>query len=311
MFQASKFKFNFKDNDKANSGSSQSDKKKVLGASKIELDDEKFVKFRDFIYGKSGIYFNDSKKYLLESRLAKRVSALKLAGFDEYFYFIRFDKGKQDELVQLYDSITINETSFFRHEPQIYAYANEVLPKIIENRISQGQKTIKVWSAAASSGEEPYTLAMLYHYNLKEKYPDVKFEIYGSDISNEVLNEAEKGLYNDYSIRNVPENYIAKYFKKENGKFQLDDSIKSLVTYSRANLIDDSDMSEFKGIDIIFCRNVLIYFDEASKSKVVSKLYNNLLSGGYLFIGHSESLHGISKAFKLVHFNKAIAYKKE
>jgi chemotaxis protein methyltransferase CheR len=309
MFEASKFKFNFKD--KANNNPSQPESKKVLNKNKIELDDEKFIKFRDFIYGKSGIYFNDSKKYLLESRLAKRVSALNLAGFDEYFYFIRFDKGKNDELIQLYDSITINETSFFRHEPQIYAFANEVLPKIFESKVASGQKSIKVWSAASSSGEEPYTLAMLYHQNLKDKYPDIKFEIYGSDLSEEVLAEARKGVYNDYAIRNVPEDYMAKYFIKENGKFILDDNIKSLVTFSSANLIDETDMNQFKGIDIIFCRNVLIYFDEASKSKVVSKLYNNLLSGGYLFIGHSESLHGISKAFKLVHFNKAIAYKKE
>jgi chemotaxis protein methyltransferase CheR len=314
MFHASKFKLKLKKNAASGTGSikvNSSESDSVFSKGKLELDDKKFTEIREFIYDNSGIYFNDSKKYLLENRLSKRVEELKLKGYDEYFYYIRFDKMRKKELVELFNAITINETSFFRNEPQIDAFAKEILPEVISNIKKSGRKELKIWSAASSSGEEPYTLSLILEEMYKQELATLNVKVYGTDLSTDILKQAQKGIYNEYSIRNVPKNYMDNYFKKDDNRYLLSDVIKKYVDFRQANLVDTNDMNMYRGIDIIFCRNVLIYFDTSSKTKVVSKLYDNLNSGGYLFIGHSESLHGISKAFKLVHFNKSIAYKKE
>jgi len=310
MFQASKFKFKMKKGG-ASSSDDGANKAKPFGKEKLVLDDKKFREIRDYIYDKSGMYFNDSKKYLLENRLVKRVESLSLNGFDEYFYYIRYDQKKEKELIELFNAITINETSFFRNEPQIEAYSNEVLPEIIRNAKAEGRKEITIWSAASSSGEEPYTLAIMVHEIQRMWKGALTVKIVGSDISTDIIDQAKEGAYNEYSVRNIPPEFMKKYFENAGQKYVLSDLIKNYVEFVHINLIDMNEMSKMKGADIIFCRNVLIYFDTASKTKVVSKLYDNLNRGGYLFIGHSESLHGISKAFRLVHFNKSIAYKKE
>ena len=310
MFQASRFKFKMKKGG-ASSSDDGANKAKPFGKEKLVLDDKKFREIRDYIYDKSGMYFNDSKKYLLENRLVKRVESLSLNGFDEYFYYIRYDQKKEKELIELFNAITINETSFFRNEPQIEAYSNEVLPEIIRNAKAEGRKEITIWSAASSSGEEPYTLAIMVHEIQRMWKGALTVKIVGSDISTDIIDQAKEGAYNEYSVRNIPPEFMKKYFENAGQKYVLSDLIKNYVEFVHINLIDMNEMSKMKGADIIFCRNVLIYFDTASKTKVVSKLYDNLNRGGYLFIGHSESLHGISKAFRLVHFNKSIAYKKE
>ena len=310
MFQASRFKFKMKKGG-ASSSDDGASKAKPFVKEKLVLDDKKFREIRDYIYDKSGMYFNDSKKYLLENRLVKRVESLSLNGFDEYFYYIRYDQKKEKELIELFNAITINETSFFRNEPQIEAYSNEVLPEIIRNAKAEGRKEITIWSAASSSGEEPYTLAIMVHEIQRMWKGALTVKIVGSDISTDIIDQAKEGAYNEYSVRNIPPEFMKKYFENAGQKYVLSDLIKNYVEFVHINLIDMNEMSKMKGADIIFCRNVLIYFDTASKTKVVSKLYDNLNRGGYLFIGHSESLHGISKAFRLVHFNKSIAYKKE
>ncbi len=278
---------------------------------KLEMSVGAFKELRDIIYKLSGIYYTESKKYLLESRIAKRILQLNLLNYDDYVKLLKSIEGA-DELNKLFEAITINETYFFRAEQQFEAFENVVVPEIIEKKLRQNPApTFRIWSAASSTGEEPYTLAIIVNERLKPKYPNVQFQIMGSDISKKALNTAEQGVYKQYAIRNIPDNYMRKYFKKDSTYYILSDNIKRMVKFAYQNLYDSKTMRAMYNCDVIFCANVLIYFDLPSKQKVVSHLYDALNKGGYLFIGYSESLHGVSKAFKLIHLPQAMAYKKE
>ncbi len=272
---------------------------------------ELFARLRDFIYEQCGIYFAESKKYLLEARLSRRLAALQIKTYREYLRYASASVNTRTELPALFDAITINETYFFRNPPQFNALETIILPEIIAQRRKKGVKTIRLWSAACSSGEEPYTMAMLILEKIKPRYPDMKFEIIGNDINTKVLQRARVGVYKEYSIRNMPKHYLLKYFSQEKDKYILNQNVRDLVRFISLNLYDARAMRSMINFDVIFCCNVLIYFDARSKQQVISNLYNSLGEMSYLFIGYSESLHGISKAFKLVHFPKTIAYKRE
>ncbi len=281
------------------------------GNAKKELSEVDFKEIREFIYNKCGIYFADNKKYLLENRLNNRLEDLKLATFGDYIKFLKFNPGGRNELNKLFDAITINETSFFRNMPQIKAFETVVIPELLEKNKTNSFPSLKIWSAASSSGEEPYTLAMVLYNKYRSQLAKYKIDILGTDISEEILEKSKNGIYSEYSMRNIEPEYLNKYFDKKDGKYFLKEEIKSMVRFEQANLLDKLRMGTFRNFDVIFCRNVLIYFDNKAKTQVVNSLYDSLKPGGYLFIGHSESLHGISKAFKLVHFVKAMGYKKE
>lgn len=276
----------------------------------LTMSDETFGKLRDVIYGKCGIYFSDSKKYLLEGRIAKRLQARNLLTFEEYIDYIK-SAYNRDELNQLFEVITINETYFFRAEQQFEAFEKVIVPEILKNRRGIAKPVFRIWSAASSSGEESYTLAIIILEKLKPLFPSVTFQIIASDINNAVLDAAKRGVYKEYAVRNIPAPYLKKYFTQTGGTYQLSNEVKRLVKFLNINLYDQLAMKSISGCDVIFCCNVLIYFDIPSKQQVVSYLYDALNPGGYLFIGYSESLHGISKAFKLIHLPKAMAYKKD
>jgi chemotaxis protein methyltransferase CheR len=179
------------------------------------------------------------------------------------------------------------------------------LPKVSEQK--KGVKKYKIWSAACSSGEEPYTLSMILMEN--QILPD-KFDMYASDLSEGVLTSAKRAVYNSYSVRNVPDPYMKKYFSNSGQLYTLRDSVKNTVKFMRINLIDNKNMASHRGMDIIFCRNVLIYFDTKAKQRVVSNLYDSLNPGGYLLIGQSESLHNVTRALRPCVINKVITYQK-
>lgn len=276
----------------------------VMSAKTFEL-------WRKYIYDNCGIYFQDNKKYLLESRLQKRINYLGLNSYEDYYSFISDNVKSFQEKKYLYEAITINETFFFRNQPQFDAMINNIFPDIIQRKNIIRQKKVRIWSAASSSGEEAYTIAMLIKDIVKPKYPDMEFEIIGTDINNAVVDTAKKGIYKEYSIRQTPPYYLKKYFKRVDNTFQLSPDITSMVNFKVMNLYDDFAMKTMFSFDLIMCANVLIYFDQESKVKVVSQLYDAMNPNSYLFIGYSETLHGISKAFKLVSFPKTIGYKKE
>jgi chemotaxis protein methyltransferase CheR len=287
------------------------DRIRADAASTQKLSNETFILLRDFIYSKTGIFFTEKKKYLIEGRLVKRLKMLKLSSFEEYLHVLRHGQQKENEFEFLCNTVTINETFFFRNEPQIEAFQNKFAEEIIEGKKAYSNRTLRIWSAACSSGEEPYTLAMLYLEYLKPLYPDLRIEIIGTDINTAVLEMARKAEYNQYAIRSMPERYLKKYFEHSGDVYQLRQEVKELVRFEYINLMDREKMRRMMHFDFIFCANVLIYFDEKAKIQVVGDLYNSLNRGGYLFIGFSELLHRISTAFKLVSIPKTTAYKKE
>lgn len=266
------------------------------------LQDNTFKQLRDFIYEKSGIYIADSKKYLLENRLIKRIQEKKLGGYEDYLYLLLYGNAS-DELTKLFDTVTTNETFFFRESQQLDVFIDHIVPLILKK---PGAKDIAIWSAACSTGEEPYTLSML----LFEKGCPIKKEIVASDISDGTLESAKMATYNSYSIRNVPMQYLKKYFKPNGQHYELSPSIKNRVKFMNINLVDERKMKLVAGMDVIFCRNVLIYFDDKAKQKAVSHLYNSLKPGGYLIIGLSESLHNVTRALKPVVINKVVVYQR-
>lgn len=278
---------------------------------KVSLSLKAFETWRKYIYDSTGIYFQDNKKYLLESRLQKRITHLNLPTFEAYLDYVKFNPSGSAEIKYLYEAITINETFFFRNQPQLDALVTTILPEVISSKEKLGKNKIRIWSAASSSGEEAYSIAMMINDLVKPKYPNMDFEIVGTDISNAVVDVARRGSYKEYSVRNTPPYYLKKYFKITGTSFDLDPKIKSMAYFKLLNLYDDLSMRTMINFDVIFCANVLIYFDQTSKIKVINHLYNSLYKGGYLFIGYSETLHGISKAFKLTSFPKTIGYKKE
>ncbi len=275
-----------------------------------KMSDEMFRAIRTFIYQNTGIYFQDNKKYLLEGRLGKRLQVLEIDEFETYLQRVRFGADKIAEMKFLYEAVTINETFFFRNEPQFEAFEHTLVPKLVAAKGSSRTK-LKVWSAASSSGEEAYTLAMIYLEKLRPKYAGLEIEIVGTDINQSVIETARSGVYREYSVRNMPKLFLEKYFETADGRFHICPEVKQLARFQHLNLYDRPRMRGMGRFDIIFCANVLIYFDQQSKIQVVSDLYDNLNPGGSLFIGYAESLHGISSAFKLVNFPKTVAYQKE
>jgi len=283
-----------------------------LASKQLLMSTVLFENIRKYIYENCGIYFQDNKKYFLESRLQRRMNFLGLKTFEEYFDLLKFGIGGATEKKYFYEAITINETFFFRNQPQLDALASQILPEIIAVKQATGKNKIRIWSAASSSGEEAYSISMIFQDLIKPRYPNFDLEVVGTDINTAVVETANNGIYRDYSIRNTPPYYLKKYFKPgSNGSFEVIPEIKKMASFKILNLYDDAAMKMFYNFDVVFCANVLIYFDQASKIKVVSNLYNSLNKGGYLFIGYSETLHGISKAFRLVSFPNTVGYKKE
>ncbi len=274
-----------------------------------KLTPQEFEEWRKYIYDLCGIYFQDNKKYLLESRLQKRIKHLKLSSYAQYLQYLKTNPKREQEKTQLFEAITINETYFFRNQPQADALVNNIIPELLEKQPG-AFKRIRIWSAASSTGEEAYTAAMVINEIILPKYPNLKVEIIGTDINYAVVEAAKKGVFKEYSIRNTPPLYLKKYFRKEGNSYLIDQKIKNMVKFKTLNLYDEVGIRMMGKTDVIYCANVLIYFDLQSKIKVVNNLYNSLNPNGYLFIGYSETLHGISKAFKLVSFPKTIGYKK-
>ena len=275
----------------------------------MAISDKDFEQLRDFIYNICGMYFHTTKKYFLESRLTRRMEATGAKTYQDYYLLLKSPRGSE-ELKFLMDEITTNETYFFRNVPQLAALENKLLPEIVETKNKMGFRKLRIWSAASSSGEEAYTMAMILLEKRATLLKDWIIEIVGTDINETVIAQAKEGIYNAYSVRNIPDVYKRKYIREDNGKFILSPDVKKFVTFNKLNLYEDSKMIFMKSFDFIFCANVLIYFDTASKSKVVQHFYNNLQPYGYFFVGQSESLHGVNDKFKTVHFPGGFCYKK-
>ncbi|WP_243366498.1 CheR family methyltransferase [Fundidesulfovibrio soli] len=277
----------------------------------LKISDAEFVQLRDFIYKQAGIYIADNRKYLLENRLANRLKELNLRSFAEYYHFLQYDPSKKQELSKLFEVVTTNETSFYRNPPQLAVFQNNVLPEVLEKQRKLGARKLRIWSAGCSTGEEPYTIAIILHEVLKSEINSWDIRITANDLSEAVLAAARNGVYNDYTLRTTPKEIVAKYFTADAGKFKVKPEVKRLVQFGPINLSDRVMLKRVDRSQIVFCRNVIIYFDDEMKKNVIGSFYDNLQPGGFLLIGHSESLHNISRAFKPKHFPGAIVYLKE
>ena len=278
------------------------------------LTDEEFRLFRNLIYEESGIYLKDTRKDFLENRLVKRMTATGM--ISPYWYYKFVTEKKKAELVILLDLLTINETSFFRNRPQLELFRKTILPGLIGEKESAGQKRLRIWSAGCSTGEEPYSIAM----DICEVIPQYRnwdIRIFASDLSLTVLETASKGEYPADKVNaTVDDHYITRYFEKappegNNGghqhHYRVKDIIRKMIVFDFHNLKNDNGLSD---LDVIFCRNVMIYFDEAEQRRLIEKFFRSLNPGGYLLLGHAESLHGWNTGFQFVYDNKGTAYKK-
>jgi chemotaxis protein methyltransferase CheR len=274
------------------------------------LPEPELVLIRDVIYKAAGIFHPDNKLRLLLDRCGRRMKELRIPSLREYCDCLTIKPTRQAELVALLNEITIGETSFFRNQPQLNAFKSVVLPKIIQAKSHLPIRRLRVWSAGCSTGEEPYTLRMLLLEEAGAQLRDWNTEVLATDLNERSLAHAQEGVYGSYSTRNLTPIYRSKYFTSQSDKLQVNSLARSHISFSRLNLSDDSRMTFMKSMDAIFCCNVLIYFDLASKRRVIQHFFNNLLPHGYLFLGHSESLYGVNDDFRLVHLPGATAYVK-
>lgn len=274
----------------------------------ILMTDEEFRLIRDLVYKHCGLYFNPDSKYLLEKRLSRRLPLHQLATFRDYYHFLKFSAKRDDELSDIMDVLTTNETYFFREPFQLKAFTDEILPEIKSERERRGDRSLRIWSAGCSTGEEPYTIAML----ILELgiFSGWRIEIIGTDISHRVLQHARRGIYGRTSFRATDDFYIKRFFVEEEGNYKINNDVRSLVTISHLNLFDAGRLALLGRMDVIFCRNVIIYFDQAAKKNVIESFYRSLREGGYLLLGHSESLMNISTSFALRHLKNDMVYQR-
>jgi chemotaxis protein methyltransferase CheR len=266
------------------------------------LSDDNFETFRNLIYNESGIHFSAANRSILESRLKERLKSAKLESVEEYHKLIL---ANNDELKTLLDSVTTNLTRFFRNAAHMDTFEKYVIPQLVEHKRKSRDLQVRIWSAGCSTGEEPYTLAMM----LKEHLPrEFAVELTGSDLSLKSLMVGKEGYYPETRVSGVPELYLKKHFIQRGSGYQVTDELKNLVTFDYHNLKNDSGL---RNLDVIFCRNVLIYFDEAAQKAVVNRFYEQMARFSFLFIGHSESLFGMNTKFEFLKTDWACIYRKQ
>ena len=267
---------------------------------------EDFLKFREFFYRRTGISFEPSKRYFVDKRLVERIEATRTGNFRAYFTLLRF-QASGEEIEQLTNLMTVNETYFLREEYQFKCLVESILPEIVRRRTSS--TPIRIWCIPSSSGEEPYSVAMY----LLETWSGIRewdVEILSSDIDTGILRRAKSGRYSARSVQYVPPRWLAKYFKSGGDEYQLSDDLRQAVEFTRVNLAEPGDTLDYRNFDVIFCRNLLIYFDDRSRQTAAETFYEALNPGGYVCLGHSESMSRISPLFKVCKFPEAIVYRK-
>jgi chemotaxis protein methyltransferase CheR len=265
------------------------------------ISDQDFELYRKFIYDQSGIHFSATNRSILESRLKERLREKKMESYSEYYALIVKDK---EEMKVLLDTVTTNLTRFFRNTAHFDAFEKFVIPDLIKLKQSGSDRKIRIWSAGCSTGEEPFTIAMIAKEILP---PGWSVEIVASDISLKSLMVGKEGFYPDSRVQGIPEEFLKKYFERKGNGYQVKDEIKSLIRFDYHNLKYDSGA---RNLDIVFCRNVLIYFDEVAQKATVERFWDSMSTHSYLFIGHSESLFGMNTRFEFVKTEWACFYRK-
>ena len=274
----------------------------------LTLTDAEFRMFADLVREHAGLDFNESSRFLLERRLARRIRELELGSVAAYHYHIRNGSSASEELPNLIDELTTNETYFFREYSQLRALIDEIIEELQLDREKRGGRPINIWSAGCSSGEEPYSIAMLAReVGLK---PGSDVHVYASDISRRMLRKARKGIYREASFRGTDPHLRDKYFIEKDRLWQISDDLKRDVDFIHLNLLDNSKIALLRTMDVILCRNVIIYFNIDTKCQVIRTFYEKLRPGGHLLLGHSESLINLSTSFELRHLRRDLVYRR-
>lgn len=267
---------------------------------------EDYARFCDFFYRKTGIMFGANKTYFVERRLQERMSATRSATFRDYFTMVRF-QASGEEMQSLVNAMTVNETYFYREDYQFDALVRHLLPEIARTRSTSDP--IRLWSMPCSTGEEPYSIAM----QILENWPqadEYSVEILASDIDSRVIAEAKQGLYSARSLHRLTPTLKNRYFTPIGEDFRICAELRGSIDFSVVNITEPLPMRRFRGIDVIFCRNMLIYFDDTSRRQAVEALYESLRPGGYICLGHSESMSRISSLFRPRKFGATILYQR-
>lgn len=271
------------------------------------ITDSDFLKFREFFYRKTGIHFDDNKRYFVDKRLLDRMAATGAETFRSYFVALRFESDGK-ELQHLVNVMTVNETYFFREAYQFDCMVNNLLTEITQRK-PRGSR-IRIWSIPSSTGEEPYSIA-IYLLERWAGINDYDVEILSSDIDTTVLQTAQRGVYSQRSVGNLPRQYLEKYFETVgDNEFKISRDLVDAVEYSHVNLSDVTQTRRFRDIDIVFCRNLLIYFDDLSRRLAAEAIFDALNPGGFVCLGHSESMSRISSLFTVRRFPDAMIYQK-
>lgn len=265
------------------------------------LNDTDFEKFRKLIYEESGIIYTSINRSILDSRIKDLIRTKNIPTPSEYYDLVT---KSPEEMKMMLDSITTNLTRFFRNQPHFDTLINYIIPHLVESKKTSIDKKVRIWSAGCSTGEEPYTIAMI----LKEKLPfGYDFQVTASDISLKSLLVAQKGFYETSKVQGIPPEYLDKYFIKYDTGYQMKQEIIEKIRFDYHNLKNDSGA---RNLDIVFCRNVLIYFDEQAQLAVINRFWNSMAPKSYLFIGHSESLFGMKTNFEFLKTDWSCLYQK-
>jgi len=273
------------------------------------MTDAEFRMFRELIKSRCGLHFDEDSRFIVEKRLGRRVEECGLGSFAAYHMLLRDHGTGDEEFSNVVDTLTTNETYFFRELGQLRALMDEIIPDLLNRRRAVGvDRPISIWSAGCSSGEEPYTLVIL----AKEAGLDVgrDLRIYASDISKQMLHRSRRGVYREASFRETSAYVRDRYFVKKDGQTRISDDVKKHVDFIHLNLLDRDKIALLGSMDVILCRNVIIYFDLATKQTVIETFHDKLKPGGYLLLGHSESLINVSSAFELKHLTRDLVYRR-
>ena len=295
----------------------------ATSALQIQMNDAELKLLQTLVYQECGMFFDERRVHFLQDRLQRRV---KICGVDSFYSYYRLltSRDGKTELKALLENLTVNETSFFRNKPQLDLFHKTILEEILQRKQQRRDFSLRVWSAGCSTGQEAYTIAMLIcdalaYYYLRNPLPfemptpkplippPWRVEVLASDISYAVLRVGQEGVYPEAHMEPVDYSYRLRYFDKTGDRYAVKKAVKELVQFDFHNL-----KTEFlpQRNDVIFCRNVMIYFDEAEQKRLIDKFYRCLNSEGYLLVGHAESLFGLSEKFRMIHQNNGTVYQR-
>jgi len=269
----------------------------------LDLTFEDFDALRQLIYQQSGIWLSDRKTTFLQVRLGERLRALNISSAREYYHFLKYDPSSRVEMSNLIDAVSVNETWFFRETTPVIAWFENILPDLLK-----ASNRVQIWSAGCATGEEPYTLALLLLdsvHQLSNGYAKIR----ATDISQRALEIARNGAFDPHSLRHTEQRWLSKYFQpSQDGLMAIGQPARSLVTFEQANLVDPDLPRRVGRMDVILCRNVIIYFDQGSRKIALRNFFEILKPGGYLILGHSESLAHTATPFELARVGGSLIY---